>query len=187
MSFNRTKYDKCAYELQMNRSTGELGYRVFAPYGENCNSCYSEAGPVGSKADVSLVREQTDMQSGENTQVESSLSWRNKILNRCNDSSNPLNNAKLIHKSNCNKLVVSEDTRFTHPIDNYRSMSLTEYQIEPYLHVNPQCYIQSNYDKTGLNSRNAVKDNYVFPKQKYWDDLSSLPKELPNPTCKAKN
>lgn len=184
MSFNRTKYDKCAYDLQMNRSTSQLGYRVFPPYGENCNNCYSEAGPVGSRADVSLVREQMNMQSGEFTKAESRLSWRNKLLNKCNEDNNPLNDAKLINKGNCNKSVVSEDTRFTHPLDNYRGMSLTEFQMEPYLHVNPQCFIQSNYDKTGLSSRNFVKDNYVMPQQKYWDDLSSLPKELVNPVCK---
>ena len=184
MSFNRTKYDKCAYELQMNRSTGSLGYRVFAPYGENCNSCYSSDGPGGSKSDVSLVRNQMDMQFGDTTQTESSLSWRNNNLNKCNDNTNPLDNVKLIHKSNCDKLIVSEDTRFTHPIDNYRGMSLTEFQMEPYLHVNPQCYIQTIYDKTGLNSRLSVKDNYIMPDQKYWDDLSSLPKELINQTCR---
>jgi hypothetical protein len=183
MSFNRTKYDKLAYELQMDRSTGELGYRLFGPFGENVNHCYSNNGPVGSKSDVSLARKQTDLEFGDVAQAESRLSWRNKKLNKYNDGTNPLEDTKLIHKSNCDNLVVSEDTRFTHPLDNYRGMSLTAYQMEPYLHVNPQCHIQSIFDKTGLNSRLSAKDNYVMPKQKYWDDYT-LPKEIVNESCK---
>lgn len=185
MSFNRTRYDKCAYELQLNRTTGEGNYRLFGPFGENCTSCFSNTGPIGSKADVSLVKQQSDLSLGEMRNAESSLSWRSKHLNKCNDSVNPLDSVKLIHKTNCSNSLVSEDTRFTHPLDNYRGMSLTGYMMEPYLHVNPQCHIQSIYDRTGLNSRLSVKDNYVMPEQKAWDDMSSLPKELPTSICKA--
>ena len=60
MSFNRTKYDKCAYELQMNRSTGEGDYRLYAPFAENCSQCISETGPIGAKSDVSLVKKPMD-------------------------------------------------------------------------------------------------------------------------------
>lgn len=185
MSFNRIKYDKCAYELQMNRSTGEGDYRLYAPFAENCSQCFSETGPIGAKSDVSLVKKPMDLTFGDMAQTETQLSWRGQMLTKCNNNNNPFDNAKLNHKGACPDNLTSEDSRFTHPIDNYRSMSLTGFMMEPYLHVNPQCYIQSNSDKMGLNSRSFVKDTYVVPQQKIWDTYQVLPKELPNPVCRV--
>lgn len=185
MSFNRTKYDKCAYELQMNRSTGEGDYRLYAPFAENCSQCFSETGPIGAKSDVSLVRKPMDLTFSEMAQTESQLSWRNQILQKCNDNTDPFSKAALNHKPACCASLNSEDTRFTHPLDNYRSLSLTGFMMEPYLHVNPQCYVQPINDKTGLNSRLHVKDSYVMPEQAFWDNYDVLPKELPNPVCRV--
>ena len=185
MSFNRIKYDKCAYELQMNRSTGEGDYRLYAPFAENCTQCFSETGPIGAKSDVSLVKKPMDLTFGDMAQAETQLSWRGQMLTKCNNNTNPFENATLNHKLDCPTGLNSEDTRFTHPIDNYRSLSLTGLMMEPYIHVNPQCYIQSNFDKTGLNSRNYVKDIHVISDQKLWDTEQVLPKELPNPVCRV--
>jgi hypothetical protein len=44
-------------------------------------------------------------------------------------------------------------------------MSLTEYMVSPYLPINPQCHVQENCSKTGLNSRMTAKDSYVKPSQ----------------------
>ena len=86
----------------------------------------------------------------------------------------PINN-----KNVCNNLLISDDTRFSHPIDNYRGMSLTNYMMIPNLHINPQCHIQPFNDLTGTNSRLKCKDAYVLPKQTYLDNGEALPQTKP--------
>jgi hypothetical protein len=90
-----------------------------------------------------------------------------------------LENVKLIHKPVCNNTLTPEDTRFTHPLDNYRGMSLTDLMIEPYLHVNPQCVIQEIDTRLGLNSRLHSKDTFNLSPQDFWDKGEALPKEIP--------
>lgn len=175
MSFNRTSYDKCAYDLDINRSIGPGDYRLFAPYAENCNQCFSSFGPVGSKADVSVVKQPMEMQFGSMAEAESELSWRHRPATRCNDDSNPLGGMKLLHKPSCSSKLISEDTRFTNPLDNYRGMSLTSYHLNPYLPVNPQCNILDSSDQYGLNSRLFTKDNYKQANVNTPNQCASLP------------
>lgn len=177
MSFNRIKYDGCAYDLKMDRSTQPGDYRLYANYAENCDQCFSFDGPVGAKSDVSLVRNNDDLTFTNMADVESSLSWRRQKLTECNDPLDNLDQDKLVHKKTCTSKLVAEDTRFTNPLDNYRAMSLTSYMVSPYLPVNPQCIIQPNYDKTGLNSRLYVKDTYKQSPQNAWDNGEALPKD----------
>lgn len=183
MAFSRPNYDsKYVYNLQIKRSTDENDYRLNPLFAENINPCYIENGIVGSKADVSLVREQTNLSNELMVDAENELSWRSRHITKDNNNFNPFNKFKTIHKKNCNtkNSLTPEDTRFTHPLDNYRSMSLLEYELTPYLHSNPQCYIQSIDDKIGLNSRLFAKDSYKNPKQNYWDNGEALPKEMPD-------
>ena len=83
---------------------------------------------------------------------------------------------------------MSEDTRFTNPLDDYRGMSITGYHFTPYLHVNPQSHIQTNKHRDGAPSRLIVRDTYGIPKQNYWDKGEALPPK-PKPVkpygCKA--
>jgi hypothetical protein len=177
MSFNRLSYDKEAYDLQSNRSTQPGDYRLSASFAERLDSCFSYNGPINAKSDVSLVRQQTDLNNKNMAQIESELSWRNQKLSKTNENHNPLNEKLLINKTNCNDKLVSEDTRFTHPLDNYRAMSLTPYFYEPYVPVNPQCHIQTTRDRMGLNSRMAAKDACDIPSHNAWDNGSALPRE----------
>lgn len=177
MSFNRVNYDSCAYNLKIGRSVSEGDYRLFAPFAENCNQCYTFDGPVGSKSDVSLARKMDDLSFKNLAEVESELSWRRQLLTKCNDDELPFDKFTLNHKPECNKKLTPEDTRFTHPLDDFRSMSLTSYMVSPYLHVNPQCAIISTCDLVGLNSRMQAKDTYSTPTMEAWDNGESLPTE----------
>lgn len=179
MSFNRIKYDTCAYDLQLGRSTAPGDYRLYAPYAENCSQCLSYDGPIGSKSDVSLVKKPTELCFKEMAQTESELSWRNQLLTKCNDNKNPIGKREIHHKPVCSKKLTPEDTRFTHPLDNFRSMSTTSYQVQPYLHINPQCHVQESGDRIGLNSRLNSKDAYKMTVQEAWDKGEALPKEIP--------
>jgi hypothetical protein len=183
MAFSRPNYDsKDVYNLQIKRSIDENEYRLNPLFAENINPCYVENGIVGSKSDVSLVREQTNLSNELMVDAESELSWRSRPLTKDNHNVNPFNKFKIINKKECNSKnsLTPQDTRFTHPLDNYRSMSVFDYELTPYLHTNPQCYIQSIDDKIGLNSRLFAKDSYKNPKHHYWDTGDALPKEIPN-------
>lgn len=175
MAFSRVNYDNEAYSLQLQRSTEPLTYRLFGSFAENVNSCLAPDGNIGSKADVSIVREQTHLTNETMTDAESALSWRSNYLNKNNNNTNPFNKFTFIDKKQCSGKLSPEDTRFTHPIDNYRCMSTLDFEYQPYLPVNPQCYVQDIDDKVGLNSRLFSKDNYVMPKHKFWDTGSALP------------
>jgi len=163
MAFSRTTYDSCAYDLQVKRSTDQGDYRLYGNFAENENQCYSYCGPIGSKSDVSIVKKPTETCFGTMAEVESDLSWRNNKLDRCNDKK--FNQFPVIDKPICSSNLLSQDTRFTNPIDNYRGMSLTNYMLTPYLYVNPQCYIQENRELSGINTRLEIKDCFDLSKQ----------------------
>jgi len=57
-------------------------------------------------------------------------------------------------------------------------MSLTSLQVEPYLHINPQCHVQQSGDRIGMNSRLYAKDIYTIPEQEFFDKGEVLPKEI---------
>ena len=176
MSFSRLIYDQEAYDLELKRSTIPGDYRLFGLFAENTNQCFSYDGPIGSKVDVSTVKKPNSLNNTKMIQLESDLSWRNHKNSKSNkDNINILKKYNLINKDECSLNLVSEDTRFTHPINNYRGMSLTEYEMVPYLHINPQLYIQPIKDRYGLDSRNFIKDNYKFTKQEFLDNGESLP------------
>ncbi len=179
MSFNRTKYDNSAYDLQMKRSTGEGDYRLFAPFAENCKQCYSYDGPVGSRNDVSVAKPSMELGFQSLTDIESKLSWRGHQLDKSNNNYELNVSDKIVNKPHCSNKLTTEDTRFTNPIDNYRSMSLTSLMMTPYLHVNPQCHIQDTCGKLGMNSRLYSKDSYKIPKQEFLDTGAAFPVELP--------
>lgn len=172
MSFSRVTYDQCAYNLQLNQSIQPGEYRLLDKSVENENACMSYGGPIGSKADVSVAKLDNQLVFNEMTDIESKLSWRHQILNNCNSDSF-LINTEVKHKSNCSLQLIAEDTRFTHPIDDFRCMNTVDYNYIPYLFVNPQDYYLE--DRIGTNSRLFVKDTYVAPKTVMWDKGEVFP------------
>lgn len=165
MSFNRLKYDN--YNVEINRSIAPGDYRLLEDYNKNINNCFSYNGPIGSKSDVSTAENITD--------VESELSWRRRILtNNITDDIDNLKSFKTINKNICSKILTSQDTRFSHPLSSYRSMSTTDLQLQPYIPINPQSVIQDLKEKSGINSRLDLKDNFKSPEPKYNDNFFDL-------------
>lgn len=160
MSFNRIKYDECATKLQNQRSVGMGEYRLSSDNFENINQCYSFTGPISSKSDTSTAKNNCLANWGEMAQIESELQSRNIPHTECNENATNINYSKnkVYDKKVCSSLLNTEDTRFTFPTQSFRSMSLTSYQLEPWLFSNPQCNIQE--DRIGLGSRNLCKDTY---------------------------
>ena len=162
MSFNRIKYDECATKLHNQRSVGIGEYRLSFDNFENNNQCYSLAGPIGSKSDISITQNNCLVNWGEIAQIESDLQSRNIPATECNENATNINYSKnkVYDKKVCSSLLNTEDTRFTFPIQSFRSMSLTSYHLQPWLFSNPQCHIHDN--RIGLGSRNIGKDTYNY-------------------------
>lgn len=177
MSFSRVKYDNCSTELHNKRSVSVGEYRLFPGYVENCQQCYSVTGPIGSKVDVSTAKDACSLDWGEMAQIESDLTSRNMPLTDCNEGASNVNynKNKTVNKAACSPMLNSEDTRFTNPVQAYRSMSLTSYQLQPHLFSNPQCHIID--DRIGLGSRITAKDSYKMPLPTFMDNGEALPKE----------
>ena len=180
MSFNRTRYDDCATEAYTGRSVNEGNYRLFPGYVENGEECLSYDGPRGSKNDVSTSSKKVVLDWGKMAQVESQLQSRTVNLSKCNENQADMgyNNNETVNKLNCAAPLNSEDTRFTNPIQAYRSLSTTVLQLQPFLFSNPQCHIID--DRIGLDSRNKAKDTYRIPPNVVFDKGDALPVENPN-------
>ncbi len=182
MSFSRINYDESAYNLRMERSKAPGEYRLNGYWCESCDKCLPYNDPTNSKSQVSLVKEPTDLTFTKMAHVESILTNRVKKLQNGNleGKNNEHLDEKLHHAQKCNNHLEAQDTRFTNPLDTYRGMSLTSYAFTPYLHVNPQCQIQSSKERNGSSSRLLVKDTYNMPDQNAWDKGKALPPDAPD-------
>ena len=79
MSFNRLKYDNCAYSKEIEESTSPLDYYLFRGKYENCKQC-----PTGSHTN--------NLEFGSKTNVESELFGLTRQESKCPDKKyNPKN------------------------------------------------------------------------------------------------
>jgi len=175
MSFSRIKYDQNSYDLKINRETSPGDYRLFMGFNENCEKCYSNNGPVGGRNDPSLADNGFTNQWAPMADLESKLTNRVNKLIDSNDygKNDDYKNYPVFNKNDCNNNIISQDTRFTNPIEAYRCMDNTDYQYTPFLFVNPQCEILE--DRIGLNSRLKVKDTYKIHIPQPLDQTNALP------------
>jgi len=187
MSFSRIKYDNEAYNLKINRTTGPGDYRLYIGSNESCEKCLSYDGARNAKSDVSIAANNTDNQWPTMTEVESHLTNRVNKLIDFNDygKNDSYKNLSIQNKNVCNNKLVTEESRFTNPIESYRCMDLSDYHYSPFMFVNPQCEFLE--DRIGSNSRLNVKDNFVVTKPNLIDQSVFLPKETPANTDVCKN
>jgi hypothetical protein len=180
MSFSRIKYDEEAYDLRLNRAVAPGDYRLFLASNENCEKCVSFDGPRNAKSDVSIAKNETENIWPGITEVESLLTNRVNKLTEYNSygKNDQYKELSTTNKNNCKSNLISEDTRFTNPIEAYRCMDLTSYHYSPFLYVNPECEIQE--DRIGLNSRLKVKDTFMVVKPDPVDQTLVLPVDESN-------
>jgi len=180
MSFNRMRYDDCSTKLHVERSVGEGNYRLFPGYVENADECLSYNGPRGSKVDVSTAKTKVTLDWGSMAKIESDLLRLNVPLTDCNENFTNMDYYKnpTFNKLACSPLLNAEDTRFSYPLQAFRSMSTTAYQLQPWLFSNPQCHVLD--DRLGLDSRIKAKDSYKQPAPNFVDKGEALPKVNPN-------
>lgn len=186
MSFTRLKYDNCACQEATARSVGPMHYRLFGGHVEHCNLCHSFTGPRNSKEDVSTTRENCELGHGSMIAVESELQNRVNPSSQCNkvgkNNGHKDHDANIKHKDNCGVFLDEQDTRFSHPLDNYRGMTIDRFEHLP---IDPQCNIFWN---NSINSRLVAKDTYRMIRPELLTN-TPFPVELPsneNTVCSYK-
>lgn len=186
MSFTRLKYDNCACQEATARSVGPMHYRLFGGHVEHCNVCHSFTGPRNSKEDVSTTRENCELGHGSMIAVESELQNRVNPSSQCNkvgkNNGHKDHDANIKHKDNCGVFLDEQDTRFTHPLDHYRGMSIDRFEHLP---IDPQCNI---FWDNSINSRLVAKDTYRMIRPELLTN-TPFPVELPsneNTVCSYK-
>jgi hypothetical protein len=182
MSFTRSMYDGCACNQSTNMSVASMDYRLYGGQYENCKPCFANCGPYNAENTASTVGKPNSLNTyGNVVQIDSILTNRVKPLSDCNevpcDPKCFKNLPKVFNKGNCGPFLDSQDTRFTHPIDNFRGMGVDRFQ---YLPIDAQCNIYSN---EAINTRQLAKDTYriivpnmikdhVSPKPELYQPLS---------------
>ena len=175
MAFTRPKYDDCATKLHTNRLVEPGNYRLNQNFSVNRDPCYPANGITGVKNDNFNMGK--EFLFGDIVEIESCLKNRNRPLSECNGENCNGDNcdlSKFKNKFNTKTcLNYPEESRFINPA--YREMSLTEYNMNPYLHYDPQDKIFIN---STTSSRLLAKDSFQFAKQTKWDTGGALPKAL---------
>ena len=75
MSFNRLRYDTCAYGQELNESVGTLAYVLDPSKYENCNKCRMELGIIGG-TNVSHIK-------GNLVDLETDLRGTTRLASKC--------------------------------------------------------------------------------------------------------
>lgn len=154
MASTRKRYDECSTNLFYKQSTDPLSYRLSPHFANNCNKCYSDYGPRGQKMDVSVITNQNLID------VDSLLTNRTKVASDCKDglvTDIKFENHKKYALPKCTNFLDNNSTRLTHPIHNYRGMTI-EWAFQPKVSGrDDQCNIFWDFAE---NTRLTAKDNY---------------------------
>lgn len=153
LQFARVGYD--THELVADEQSNQkiFDYMHQRSAQEVQNSCYI---PFGNGPSPSMMKR--PMADGfidfENkADIESKLRNIHIPLNSVNKTNDDYKNVATNDATNCGiDTMVNENSRFHHPIQNYREMSTTHLAFTPYLHMNPQNVVAE------VNDFNAPKE-----------------------------
>ena len=108
------------------------------------------------------------LNQGNKTQIESTLRNQHLPLNsqlRNNQDYDKIQRSN-IKMCNITENFVNEDSRVSHPINNFREMSTTSLAYSPYLFMNPQ-EVTANNDAQMLPNRNGVNTRLDAKREGY--------------------
>ena len=161
MSFNRLRYDNCAYSQELNESVGTLSYVLDPSKYENCNKCRMELGIIGgtnvSHIKGNLVDLETDLRG---TTRNASKCPTKKYQNPCpTGDMNTCQPDKIVLRGNgCNQPRVI-DTSMQHlpscQMIRYKAIPL-EPSMPPVLCPQQE---SSNANSVSNNSNNFANNN----------------------------
>ena len=97
MSYNRLRYDQCAYKKELDQSVGPLAYMLYPGRYENCSKCRHEFGLLGGTA-VSHIK-------GNLVDLENDLRGQTRAATKCPAKKFKPNNSNTIEivGNHCNE------------------------------------------------------------------------------------
>lgn len=173
MSFNRLRYDNCAYSQELNESVGTLSYILDPSKYENCNKCRMELGIIGgtnvSHIKGNLVDLETDLRG--TTRMATKCPTK-KYQNPCpsGDMTTCQPNNIVIKGNGCNQPRVI-DTSMQH----LNSCQMIRYKPVP---MEPQmppvlCPQQEGSNANHVNMDNNNQMNNLFTASNSFDNYAS--------------
>ncbi len=162
---SRVKYDSNQLAL-FDKSNKDANVILLDPtVKENNEACYSPAGGINAKSQVSRPMEGSKLNLGQLADIE------NRLTNRGYELNNDVGRTNKDYSTNygqepktCegNDKVMNENSRYTNPIVDYREMYTAPYKFTPYLYVSPQQVTADNDDimtpnRYGESSRYSAK------------------------------
>lgn len=169
-TFTRRKYDKDELELNDSSVVASTNYMLNLTASENKNLCYSQDGGRNSVAQINRPRtEEGFLDFSTKADIENKLQNRhvaNNPFDRTNKDYAEFNSTPVSSCGSSKENMLNTDTRFTHPVTEYRGMYTANYNFTPYLHVNPQQVILDN-DKFLSPNRLGVSSRYLSKQEIY--------------------
>ena len=171
---SRLAYDDCAYDDKLAQSVGPLKYTMDTNKIYNCNGCFSNFGPNGSKFGIStpVTNQPGQSQVAKIVNIESILTNRNLSNTKCRTKeANQIDVRKYKMKNPrlCNKFINPISSRLSDPTVNYRDVAVNRFYD---LYKNPQANIFWNFAE---NSSLEAKDNFIPDLPRPWNNDLSLP------------
>lgn len=184
--FTRRRYDAeelKTFDSSNNRGNQLLMDRIGWENKESCNNLYNTGHGAGHIARP--ITEEGFLDFRRKVDIE------NKVMNRHLELNSNLRNNTDYKEVDVQKMevcgvehMVNEDSRFLHPITNYREMSTTHLAFTPYLHMNPQTVHAENErfmkpaGRMGVSSRYDVKkDSFQLTMRDYRTQAEKRQKE----------
>ena len=164
-TFTRRKYDDRELEMNDASSAEPSNYATNLVSREHPNFCYNIESRSGN--DVNQPLNSNGRLNFElKADVENKLQNRHVTNNNVDRTNKDYTKVELSSLNTCStsNSEFNSDTRFTHPITDFRGMYTANYNFTPYLHVNPQDVILKNKDflspnRLGVSSRYETKED----------------------------
>lgn len=134
MSFNRLKYDKCAYQFELNQSMGTADWIMDPNRFENTNKCRVEFGLVGG-TNVSHAK-------GNLVDLESDLIGTTRVTSKCPTEKylNPCATSNTIGECQPNKIIIKQTPHQTGRVVDTTPIHLGTCQMVNYKNKLPNRY-----------------------------------------------
>nr|QFG74633.1 MAG: hypothetical protein [Megaviridae environmental sample] len=202
--FARANYDDKELEHRDSERLNYSNYMLNIDAHENVTNCYPKKDLRNSHTQISrpIKNNKLDLQNKVN--VESLLQNRHVELNSSKKLNKDYQKVKLDSRPTCNlkeheefsklknkntgTLTFSpsdtlDDTRFTHPVQNYREMNTLKYKFTPFLPINPQNVLVENnswfnLSRAGVSTRYGEKLSTVSRTQQPASFEPQLPKRF---------
>jgi hypothetical protein len=169
--FTRNRYDSSNLEMYDSSVKNQNDWKMNLINAENSKLCYINGGARNGIAELKRpVNEQGFLNLGSKADIENKLQNRhlpNRSFDRNNKEYEQIETTTPGECENLMEHLNMEESRFTHPISDFREMRTDHLNFTPYLHMNPQNVVVKNemwfepLDRNGENTRNISKDKIL--------------------------